>query len=171
MRSGAGLSPRARRANLTWALGCPAFPAHAHSQPECKPTILYGEGCNGLFGFCHLRLCSSEELTRVRCFTGTQETGRKDSQTRDAAPADEGPEVMAVDGDDVNLGGDITPEEMQMMMSMGIPFGFDTTQASFPDASFCCGYQLNDWCQYLLKPHALGFCKVRCNANVHGELP
>ena len=37
---------------------------------------------------------------------------------------------MAVDGGDVNLGGDITPEEMQMMMSMGIPFGFDTTQAS-----------------------------------------
>jgi U4/U6.U5 tri-snRNP-associated protein 3 len=35
---------------------------------------------------------------------------------------------MAVDGGGVDLGGDITPEEMQMMMAMGIPFGFETTQ-------------------------------------------
>ncbi len=29
---------------------------------------------------------------------------------------------------ELNFDADITPEEMQMMATMGIPFGFDTTQ-------------------------------------------
>lgn len=35
----------------------------------------------------------------------------------------------------LNLDADISPEEMQMMQSMGIPFGFNTTQASSETAS------------------------------------
>lgn len=34
---------------------------------------------------------------------------------------------------DLNFDADITPEEMQMMASMGIPFGFDTTQVQSTD--------------------------------------
>lgn len=34
---------------------------------------------------------------------------------------------------DLNFDADITPEEMQMMASMGIPFGFDTTQVQCRD--------------------------------------
>ena len=39
----------------------------------------------------------------------------------------------------LNLDADISPEEMQMMKAMGIPFGFDTTQVGFdfPDSLVC----------------------------------
>jgi len=84
-------------------------------------------------------------MPHIDTFTDAQETGRKDSQTGDAAPAYEGPEVMAEDGGDVNLGGDITSDEMQMMMSMGIPFGFDTTQARVLIVAFH-GYQHRGFC-------------------------
>ncbi len=33
----------------------------------------------------------------------------------------------------VDFDADITPEEMQMMAAMGIPFGFDTTQGKHVD--------------------------------------
>ena len=40
---------------------------------------------------------------------------------RDAHAGDDMPAPLSLDAD-------ISPEEMQMMQAMGIPFGFDTTQ-------------------------------------------
>lgn len=36
-------------------------------------------------------------------------------------------------GNDIALDAELTPEEIQMMMAMGIPFGFDTTQGKHVD--------------------------------------
>ena len=41
------------------------------------------------------------------------------------------PSSMPSQAPDLNFDADITPEEMQMMASMGIPFGFDTTQVIY----------------------------------------
>ena len=38
------------------------------------------------------------------------------------------PPAAATQPAELNFDADITPEEMQMMAGMGIPFGFDTTQ-------------------------------------------
>lgn len=37
-------------------------------------------------------------------------------------------QVIAEEAVPLSLDADISPEEMQMMQAMGIPFGFDTTQ-------------------------------------------
>ena len=47
------------------------------------------------------------------------------------------PSAAASQPQDLNFDADITPEEMQMMASMGIPFGFDTTQVMIPALIAC----------------------------------
>jgi len=129
-RSDVVLSLRARRVNLKFSrLSFSSRLCAQSSKGQCKHvcTASPATACPGS-AMCAAAL--GVGYASRGYLTDTQETGRKDGQIRDAAPADEGPEVMAVDGGDVNLGGDITSDEMQMMMSMGIPFGFDTTQAS-----------------------------------------
>ena len=48
------------------------------------------------------------------------------------------PSSVPTQAPDLNFDADITPEEMQMMASMGIPFGFDTTQVNTDSNQFQC---------------------------------
>ena len=57
----------------------------------------------------------------------TSSRGDEERRIKPEGEAEEG-EEQAEEGGGIDLTADMTPEEIQMMQAMGIPFSFDTTQ-------------------------------------------
>ena len=68
-----------------------------------------------------------KQRRRERQLAGEQEPGEVDADVIEILDDEKKEQVEEEDDEEEAAEAQITPEDIQLMMSMGLPFGFDTT--------------------------------------------